>query len=133
MSETVAPNEIPVIEARGIRKSFGHIDTLRRAGLQVKAGEILALVGDNLNLDSWKSLSKDQQHAVKRAISEAGDYETSVAPRAEQDDVDELKRPGAVIVTTPELKIDDFIPNVRKLERELQDNWSPDCDQIIGA
>lgn len=36
-----------VIEANGITKSFGHVQALRGASLQVRSGEILALIGDN--------------------------------------------------------------------------------------
>jgi len=60
----------------------------------------------SMNLDFWKGLSKDQQDAVKKAVSEAGDYETQVALTTEKDDVDKLKGLGATIVTAPELKID---------------------------
>jgi simple sugar transport system ATP-binding protein len=36
-----------VLEARGIVKEFGHVQALRGASLQVRRGEIVALVGDN--------------------------------------------------------------------------------------
>jgi len=36
-----------VIEASSITKSFGHVQALRGASLQVRSGEILALIGDN--------------------------------------------------------------------------------------
>jgi simple sugar transport system ATP-binding protein len=37
----------PLIEARGIRKSFGHVHALQGANLTVYPNEIVALVGDN--------------------------------------------------------------------------------------
>jgi simple sugar transport system ATP-binding protein len=37
----------PAIQARGIRKSFGHLEALRGADLALRPGEVLALVGDN--------------------------------------------------------------------------------------
>lgn len=37
----------PVLEARGIVKRFGHVTALRGAHLSVRAGELVALVGDN--------------------------------------------------------------------------------------
>lgn len=36
-----------VISAKNIKKSFGHVQALRGATLEVNAGEVLALVGDN--------------------------------------------------------------------------------------
>jgi simple sugar transport system ATP-binding protein len=36
-----------VIEARGIEKNFGHVEVLRGINLQVRRGEVVALVGDN--------------------------------------------------------------------------------------
>ncbi len=36
-----------VLEARGIKKSYGHVQALRGAAVQLHAGEVLALVGDN--------------------------------------------------------------------------------------
>jgi simple sugar transport system ATP-binding protein len=37
----------PVIETRGITKSFGHVQALRGASLRAYPGEVLALIGDN--------------------------------------------------------------------------------------
>jgi simple sugar transport system ATP-binding protein len=37
----------PVLEARGIVKSFGHVTALRGADLTLYPGEVMALVGDN--------------------------------------------------------------------------------------
>ncbi|MFF4214409.1 ATP-binding cassette domain-containing protein [Streptomyces sp. NPDC001796] len=37
----------PVVEARGIRKSFGHVEALRGADFEARAGEVTALIGDN--------------------------------------------------------------------------------------
>ncbi len=36
-----------VLEARDVRKRFGHVQALRGASLQVRPGEVLALIGDN--------------------------------------------------------------------------------------
>jgi simple sugar transport system ATP-binding protein len=36
-----------VVEARDIRKSYGHVEAVRGASIQLHAGEVLALVGDN--------------------------------------------------------------------------------------
>ncbi|WP_202972907.1 ATP-binding cassette domain-containing protein [Microterricola pindariensis] len=38
---------MPVIETRGITKSFGHVQALRGASLRAYPGEVLALIGDN--------------------------------------------------------------------------------------
>jgi ABC-type sugar transport system ATPase subunit len=38
---------IPILEVRGLRKSFGPVEALRGADLELHAGEVLALVGDN--------------------------------------------------------------------------------------
>ena len=37
----------PVLEARGLRKSFGHVVALDGADFELQAGEILAVIGDN--------------------------------------------------------------------------------------
>jgi simple sugar transport system ATP-binding protein len=39
--------DAPAIRARGITKSYGHLQALRGADLDLRPGEILALVGDN--------------------------------------------------------------------------------------
>jgi simple sugar transport system ATP-binding protein len=36
-----------VVEARGIRKTFGHVEALRGADFEARAGEVTALIGDN--------------------------------------------------------------------------------------
>ncbi|MBV8901339.1 MAG: ATP-binding cassette domain-containing protein, partial [Verrucomicrobia bacterium] len=36
-----------VLEARGIVKRFGHVTALNGANLELRAGEVLAVVGDN--------------------------------------------------------------------------------------
>jgi simple sugar transport system ATP-binding protein len=41
------PTDVPAIRARGITKSFGHLQALRGADLDLRPGEVLALVGDN--------------------------------------------------------------------------------------
>lgn len=38
---------IPLLEARGIVKSFGHVEVLREADFTVDAGKVTALIGDN--------------------------------------------------------------------------------------
>ncbi|WP_101844464.1 ATP-binding cassette domain-containing protein [Zhihengliuella sp. ISTPL4] len=38
---------LPLLEVRGIRKSFGHVKAVRGAGLSVARGEVVAVVGDN--------------------------------------------------------------------------------------
>jgi len=37
----------PVLEAQGLRKSFGHVVALDGADFELRAGEILAVIGDN--------------------------------------------------------------------------------------
>ena len=39
--------EVPLLEARGILKSFGHVEALRGADFEVRRDEIVALMGDN--------------------------------------------------------------------------------------
>ena len=41
------PDDSPVLELRGISKSFGSVQALRDVDLEVRAGEVMALVGDN--------------------------------------------------------------------------------------
>lgn len=41
------PTAVPVLEARGISKAYGHVQALRGVDLVLQEGEILALVGDN--------------------------------------------------------------------------------------
>jgi ABC-type sugar transport system ATPase subunit len=37
----------PLLEARGISKAFGHVQALRQVSLELREGEVLALLGDN--------------------------------------------------------------------------------------
>jgi simple sugar transport system ATP-binding protein len=37
----------PLLELRGVRKRFGHVEALKGVDFEVRAGEIVALVGDN--------------------------------------------------------------------------------------
>lgn len=46
MSEGREPR-VPIVELRGIRKSFGHVEALRGVTLRVHPGEVTCLVGDN--------------------------------------------------------------------------------------
>ncbi len=37
----------PILEARGLSRSFGHVRALDNADFDVNAGEVVALIGDN--------------------------------------------------------------------------------------
>jgi ABC-type sugar transport system ATPase subunit len=43
----MATTAVPALEARGLRKSYGHVKALRGADLVVQGGEVVAVVGDN--------------------------------------------------------------------------------------
>lgn len=47
MSETATPPVPPLIEMRGIDKSFGAVTALQGVSLRLQPGEVLGLVGDN--------------------------------------------------------------------------------------
>ena len=38
---------MPLLEARGLCKDFGHVIALRDISMQLHAGEVVALLGDN--------------------------------------------------------------------------------------
>jgi len=38
---------VPVLEARGLVKTFGHVIGLRGVDLKLYAGEVLGIIGDN--------------------------------------------------------------------------------------
>jgi simple sugar transport system ATP-binding protein len=40
-------DEQPIVEARGLVKTYGHVQALRGADFSARAGEIVALIGDN--------------------------------------------------------------------------------------
>src|SRR5215475_7379611 len=40
-------NQIPVLQAKGLVKNYGHVIALDEADLEVYAGEVLAVIGDN--------------------------------------------------------------------------------------
>jgi D-xylose transport system ATP-binding protein len=42
-----APESVPLLRIQGARKSYGHVQALRSANLEVHAGEVVALMGDN--------------------------------------------------------------------------------------
>jgi fructose transport system ATP-binding protein len=44
---TLPPKGTVVLEARNITKRYGHVTALDRANLELRAGEVLAEVGDN--------------------------------------------------------------------------------------
>ena len=46
-SNAVTVNRDAILEVVGLRKSFGPVEALRGADLQLQAGEVLAIVGDN--------------------------------------------------------------------------------------
>ncbi len=37
----------PILEARAITKTYGHVEALREANFSAYAGEVVALIGDN--------------------------------------------------------------------------------------
>src|SRR6187551_3831430 len=37
----------PILEARGLSRSFGHVRALNNADFDINAGEVVALIGDN--------------------------------------------------------------------------------------
>ena len=37
----------PILEARGLSRSFGHVRALDGADFDINAGEVVALIGDN--------------------------------------------------------------------------------------
>lgn len=41
------PNAAPIVRVQNIEKSFGHVRALRGVSLDVRTGEVLAIVGDN--------------------------------------------------------------------------------------
>ena len=47
MSAPVADHTAPLLSLRGVNKSFGAVDVLRRVDLNVRHGKVTALVGDN--------------------------------------------------------------------------------------
>lgn len=47
MSLNTAPESPPVLVAKDLRKSYGHVKALRGASLEVQPGEVVAIVGDN--------------------------------------------------------------------------------------
>jgi ABC-type sugar transport system ATPase subunit len=40
-------SSMPLLEARGISKAFGHVQALRQVSFELRPGEVLALLGDN--------------------------------------------------------------------------------------
>ena len=44
---TPAAETAPVLETRGVTKSFGQVNALADVDFEVRAGEVMALVGDN--------------------------------------------------------------------------------------
>ncbi len=47
MTTATAPTSAPLLELRGISKSFGSVQALTEVDLEVRPGEVMALVGDN--------------------------------------------------------------------------------------
>jgi D-xylose transport system ATP-binding protein len=47
LTDALATTITPLLEARGIAKSFGSVEVLKGVDFEVRAGEVMALVGDN--------------------------------------------------------------------------------------
>jgi simple sugar transport system ATP-binding protein len=45
--ESLRPSVSPVIEIKGVKKSFGAVAALKGVDLEFNLGEVLAIVGDN--------------------------------------------------------------------------------------
>src|SRR3954447_8766235 len=46
-SNTSTGRQVPILQARGITKRFGHVEALRGVDFDARGGEITALIGDN--------------------------------------------------------------------------------------
>lgn len=47
MTQAVAPTRTPILEARGLSRSFGNVRALSEADFDIYPGEVVALIGDN--------------------------------------------------------------------------------------
>ena len=93
---TAATNSTPILEARGLTRSFGAVRALDNADFDVHRGEVVALIGDNgagkstmvkalsgnLALDSGTILFEGREVEVgSPKVTQRGDNEASVTFR----------------------------------------------------
>lgn len=57
-----------------------------------------------INQKFWSSLTREQQNAVQSAVNDAGDYEASLALKAESDELAKLRAmPGVTVIADPDI------------------------------
>ncbi|HJQ89797.1 MAG TPA: ATP-binding cassette domain-containing protein, partial [Propionibacteriaceae bacterium] len=47
LSQAPPKTGTPILEARGLNRSFGHVRALNNADFDIYPGEVVALIGDN--------------------------------------------------------------------------------------
>ncbi|MBV8151798.1 MAG: TRAP transporter substrate-binding protein [Candidatus Eremiobacteraeota bacterium] len=85
-----------------------------------------------INQRFWASLSRDQQNAIQSAVNDAGDYEASLALKAENDELAKLRAmPGVTIIADPDIAA--FKARARKLIADEKPVWASLYDRFEAA
>lgn len=84
-----------------------------------------------MNLNFWNHLTPAQQQAVETAMQQAGDYETDLALKAEENDLKKLQGIKETTVIT-DVDLPAFIARARKLDPRMKNVWGDLYDQILS-
>ena len=83
------PTGVPLLEVRGVAKSFPGVKALQDMHLTLRRGEVLALVGENADTLDAKALEPTTQPAAAPAVKTA-----QAAPATAAEPVEVAGRPS---------------------------------------
>ncbi|MBV8600163.1 MAG: TRAP transporter substrate-binding protein [Candidatus Eremiobacteraeota bacterium] len=85
-----------------------------------------------INQRFWASLTREQQNAVQSAVNDAGDYEASLALKAENEELARLRSmPGVTIIADPDVNA--FRARARQLIGQEKPVWESLYNRFSAA
>lgn len=84
-----------------------------------------------MNLDLWKSISKDQQKKLSDAVREMEEQRYSIAEAQEAESLQILKEQGTIIISLSDQEVNAIRDKVRKVVwPEMRKEIGPMFDQV---